>query len=138
MTAFAQLARKIALRERENFAMDGFSDEAAVYLAMLKAGFTRKPKTAPADYARRFAHEKLSLQRHYCVAFALWRRCAQPVCRRQQECRGNANACLKRALDGIPRDRQRRAREAIVAAIPCNIGAPERAARLSMPHDLTD
>jgi hypothetical protein len=63
---------------------------------------------------------------------------AQPVCRRQQERRGNANACLKRALDGIPRDRQRQAREAIVVAIPCNIGAPERAARLSMPHDLTD
>jgi hypothetical protein len=62
MTALAHLARKIALRERENFAMDGFSDEAAVYLAMLKAGFTRKPKTGPADYARRFAREKLLLQ----------------------------------------------------------------------------
>jgi hypothetical protein len=138
MTALAHLARKIALRERENFAVDGFSDEAAVYLAMLKAGFRRKPKTAPADYARRFAREKLLLQRHYCNVFALWRQCARPVCRRQQDCRVDANACLKRALDGIPRDRQRRAREAIVAAIPCNIGAPERAARLSMPRDLTD
>ena len=116
--------------------MDRSNDEIAVYFAMLKAGFKRKPKAGPVEYARRFALEKLSLQRHYCDAFALWRGCGRPACRRQQSCRGDADACLKRALDRVPREVQRRARQNIIAAMPRNIGAPEREARLCMPHDL--
>ena len=116
--------------------MDRSSDDVAVFFAMLKAGFKRKPKASPVDYARRFALEKLSLQRRYCDAFAAWRSCGRPACRRQQSCRGDANACLKRALDRVPREVQRRARQGIVAAMPRNIGAPERAARLCMPADL--
>jgi hypothetical protein len=53
--------------------MDRSSEDVAVYFAMLKAGFRRKPKASPAEYARRLALEKLSLQRHYCEAFALWK-----------------------------------------------------------------
>jgi hypothetical protein len=135
VTAFAQLARKIASRERESLAMDRSNDDFAVYSAMLKAGFKRKAKTSPVAYARRFALEKLALQRRYCEAFALWRSCGHPACRRQRSCRGDANACLKRALDRVPREVQTRAREDIIAAMPRNIGAPERAARLCMPHD---
>jgi hypothetical protein len=116
--------------------MDRSNDDIAVYSAMRKAGFKRKPKASPADYARRFVLEKLSLQRRYCDAFALWRSCGRPACRRQQSCRGDASACLKRALDQVPRDVQKRARKDIIAAMPCNIGAPEREARLCMPHDL--
>jgi hypothetical protein len=116
--------------------MDRSNDEAAVYFAMLKAGFKRKPKASPVEYARRFALEKLALRRRYCEAFALWRRCGQSICRRQQSCRGDANACLKRALDQVPRDVQSRARDDIIAAMPRNIGAPGREARLCMPADL--
>jgi len=111
------------------------NDDFAVYFAMLKAGFERKRKASPVEYARRFAVEKLKLQRRYCDAFALWRSCGQPTCRRRQSCRGDANACLKRALDRVPRDVQRRARQDIIAAMPRNIGAAEREARLCMPHD---
>jgi hypothetical protein len=116
--------------------MDRSSDDVAAYFAMLKAGFRRKPKASPADYARRLALEKLSLQRRYCEALALWKGCSQPRCRRQQSCHGDASACLKRALDRVPRDVQSRARQDIIAAMPHNIGAPEREARLCMPADL--
>jgi hypothetical protein len=118
--------------------MDRSSDDVAVYFAMLKAGYKRKPKVSPVEHARRFALEKLALQRRYCDAFALWRSCGRPACRRQQSCRGDANACLRRALDRVPRDVQSRAREDIIAAMPRNIGAPEREARLCMPADLFD
>jgi hypothetical protein len=116
--------------------MNRSNDAIAVYSAMLKAGFKRKAKADPVEYARRFALEKLALQRRYCDAFALWRNCRHPACHRQQCCRGDANACLKRALDRVPRDVQRRARQRIVAATPRNLGAPEREARLCMPGDL--
>jgi hypothetical protein len=140
VTAFAELVRQAASRDRESLAMDRANDDrsnddVAAYFAMLKAGFKRKPKASPVEYARRFALEKLSLQRRYCDAFALWRSCRRPVCRRQQSCHGDANACLKRALDRVPRDVQRRARQDIIAAMPHNIGAPEREARLCVPAD---
>jgi hypothetical protein len=115
--------------------MNRTNDAAAVYAAMLKAGFKRKPKADPVEYAQRFAVEKLALQRRYCDAFALWQSCEHPACRRRRCCRGDANACLKRALDCVPRDLQRRARQKIIAATPRNLGAPERAARLCMPQD---
>jgi hypothetical protein len=116
-------------------ALNRFNDDFAVYAAMLKAGFKRKAKASPVDHARRFALEKLTLQRRYCDAFALWRSCRRPACRRQQSCRGDANACLKRALDRVPREVQRRTHQDIIAAMPRNIGAPEREARLCMPYD---
>jgi hypothetical protein len=111
------------------------NNDIAVYSAMLKAGFKRKPKADPVQYAQRFAVEKLALQRRYCDAFALWQSCERPACRRRRCCRGDANACLQRALDRVPRDVQRRARQNIIAATPRNLGAPEREARLCMPHD---
>jgi hypothetical protein len=106
-----------------------------VSLAMVKAGLKRKPKLSPVAHARRFAIEKALQQRRYCDAFALWRTCRQKPCRRQQRCGGDANACLHRALDRVPRDLQVRARQKILAATPRNIGAPERAARQCMPRD---
>jgi hypothetical protein len=50
-------------------------------------------------------------------------------------CGGDAKACLKRALDRVPRKIQLQARQDILAATPRNIGAPERAARQCMPYD---
>ena len=117
------------IRLNENF---------AIYFAMLKAGFKRKLKADPVQHARRCAIEKISVQRRYCDAFALWRDCGRPDCRRQRSCRGDANACLQRALDRLPREEQIRARDAMLAATPRNIGAPEREARQSMPYDFYD
>ena len=112
------------------------NDNFAIYLAMAKAGYKRRPKETPVAHARRVAIERLSLQRRYCDAFDQWKNCKHPPCRRQQSCRGDAAACLKRATARVPHDIQRHARERIVAATPHNIGAPEREARLSMPRDL--
>ena len=116
--------------------MDRSNDGFVVYSALLKAGFERKPKVSPVDYARRLTLEKLSLRRRYCDAFALWKSCAQPACRRPRSCRGDANACLKQGLPRVPHDVQWRVRQAILDATPPNMGAPERKARQSMPGDL--
>jgi hypothetical protein len=112
------------------------NDDFTVYFAMLKAGFKRRPKTGPVDHARRVAIEKLSLQRRYCDAFAAWRECKRPDCRRARCCGGNAHACLQRALERVPPDVQRQARQTIAAASPRNTGAPEREARGCMPDEL--
>ena len=95
-----------------------------------------KPKLKPAEYAVRFAIEKALQQRRYCNAFALWRTCRDKKCRRQGACCGDANACLKRSLGGVPHDVQYRVRKTILDATPFNIGAPERKARQCMPCDL--
>ena len=95
-----------------------------------------KPKLKPAEYAERFAIEKALQQRRYCNAFALWRTCRDKRCRRQGACCGDANACLKRGLAGVPYNVQWRVRETILEATPANIGAPERKARQCMPCDL--
>jgi len=115
--------------------MERSNDDLAVSLAMLKAGLKRKPKVSPTEHARRFAVEKALQQRRYCNAFALWRTCRQKSCCRQQSCGGDQNACLKRALDRVPRDVQARTRRDILESTPRNIGAPERAARQCMPRD---
>ena len=111
------------IRLNENF---------AIYFAMLKAGFKRELKADPVQHARRCAIEKISVQRRYCDAFALWRDCGRP------DWRGDANACLQRALDRLPHQEQSRARDAMLAATPRNIGAPEREARQCMPYDFYD
>ena len=110
----------------------------------------RKRKLAPEEYAERFAAEKALQQRRYCDAFKLWRACALKACRRSAACVGDANLCLKRALDmaghspsktgvtalsRIPHTVQWQARQMILSASPANLGAPERAARQCMPLD---
>jgi len=111
------------------------SDDLAVSLATLQAAPERKPKLRPVVYARRFALEKILQRKRYCAAFALWRSCRRKSCRRNQSC-GDMKACLRRALDRVPHQVQWRARQTILDATPANIGAPERAARQCMPHDL--
>jgi hypothetical protein len=108
----------------------------AAAMARALAATTTKPKIPPADFARRLAREKLRLQRRYCDAFALWRRCALKICRRRRACSGDADRCLKRALNGLPHQTQWDARQQILDATPNNIGAPERKARQCMPGDL--
>ncbi len=94
-----------------------------------------KRKLSKTQYAARFAAEKVSQQRRYCDAFALWRQCPLKRCRRNGACRGDPNLCLKGALDRVPRHTQWQARQDILIATPDNIGAPERAARQCMPRD---
>ena len=96
---------------------------------------SRKPKLAPEEYKKRFAAEKAVQQRRYCDAFGEWRACALKSCRRNAACRGDANYCLKRALDRVPHSTQWQARQDILAATPANLGAPERAARQCMPRE---
>jgi hypothetical protein len=99
---------------------------------------SRKPKLTEAQCAARFAAEKARLERHYCDAFAGWRDCRVRRCRRDGACRGDATACLKRALETVPRAVQWQARQDILTATAANIGAPERAARQLMPRDFYD
>jgi hypothetical protein len=106
----------------------------AVSLALSKAG-KRKPKLRAADYAVRFALEKIVQQRRYCDAFALWRSCRRKSCRRHGACSGDADACLRRGLGRVPRHIQWRVRQDILKSTPRNIGAPERKARQYMPGD---
>jgi len=130
------------MKRRINRVMDRDSDhvlardDLTVSLAVLQAAPKTKSKHKPAEYAARFAIEKALQQRRYCNAFALWRNCRSKNCRRRGACCGDANACLKRSLGGVPRNVQYRVRKAILDATPFNIGAPERKARQSMPRDL--
>jgi hypothetical protein len=109
--------------------------EFRVLSAMLKAGLKRKPKLSPVQHAKCMAREAERQQRRYCDAFGLWQTCRLKTCRRQRRCEGDANACLRRALDRVPRHTQVQARAAILKATPPNIGAPEREARQRMPRD---
>jgi hypothetical protein len=97
-----------------------------------------KPKLTTVGYAERFEAETVRQQRRFCDAFEAWRRCKDKACRRDGTCRGEARACLRRALDTVPREVQRRVREDILAATPKNLGGPERAVRLCMPLDFYD
>ncbi len=92
---------------------------------------------AQLKYATRFGAEKARQQRRYCDAFGLWRSCHFGPCLRSRRCRGDADACLAKAIarDRVPHREQSRARQTILNATPRNIGAPERAARQCMPID---
>jgi hypothetical protein len=95
----------------------------------------RKPNLTADQYAARFKAERARQVRRYCDAFELWRRCMTRLCRRNNACRGDAHACLACAIDVVPHAIQWRTRQDMLAAMPQNIGAPERAARLCMPRD---
>lgn len=68
----------------------------------------KKPKpeaiASHLKYAARFDAEKTLQQRRYCDAFALWRSCHFGPCLRTRRCRGDADACLAKAvaLDRVP------------------------------------
>ena len=106
-----------------------------VLTAMLKAGLKHKRKLKPVAYAKRLATELTAQRRRYCNAFELWRACRRKSCKRHRTCSGDPTACLARGIGRIPREQQVQARDAIVAATPHNIGAPEREARQSTPLD---
>jgi len=97
-----------------------------------------KPKLTAALYTDRFEAEKVLQQRRYCDAFKLWQSCGLKPCGRDRTCRGDLSRCLRSALDTVPRQVQWRAQQDILAAMPRNIGGPERQARLCLPRDFYD
>ena len=88
------------------------------------------------QFAARFDAEKAKLARDYCNIFKFWRTCPFKHCRRARTCSGDANACLKRRENEVPRDIQWQARQQILAATPANAGPPERTAREFLPGGL--
>jgi hypothetical protein len=90
------------------------------------------------EFRARFEAEKRKVQRHYCTLFRFWRSCATGHCRKARACRGDADSCLKRAVDTIPREAQFQARQKLLEKTPRNIAAPEHAARGHMPNALAD
>jgi hypothetical protein len=99
----------------------------------------RLPKQMTAGaYMARFRAEKILLQRHYCAAFGFWRSCPGKRCRRARTCVGDAPACLKRNVTGVPREAQFDARQRLLESTPANIGAPERFARQHLASGLCD
>jgi hypothetical protein len=115
---------------------DRINDSAAVYGAMLQAGFTRKkPKLSAADFARRYGREAAVQQRRYCNAFALWRTCPKNRCRRARSCLGYVTDCLKRAFRTVPPYLHTQVRRELLQGVPRNISAAERKARGNLPED---
>jgi hypothetical protein len=74
----------------------------------------------------RFAAEKAALALSYCNLFKFWRDCHDKRSRRHRRCCGNADECLKRRADEIPRQQQFGARQAVMTATPKNAGPAER------------
>ncbi len=115
---------------------DRINKNAAVYGAMLQAGFTnKKPKLSAADFARRYGREAAAQQRRYCNAFALWRTCPKKRCGRARSCLGYVTDCLKRAFRTVPPRRHVQVRQELLHNVPRNISAAERKARQNLPED---
>jgi hypothetical protein len=97
----------------------------------------RLPRAMSArEYEMRYRAEVKALRRHYCSVFAFWTWCGNKPCRRARACAGDALACLKRHGLELSNTEQFNARQKVLVATPRNIGAPERAARQTMPWGL--
>lgn len=90
------------------------------------------------EFRARFDAAKAEVQRHYCTLFGFWRSCRLKLCRRQNGCRGDAHACLKRSVGQVPRHAQFAARASVLRTAPRNLPAPEHAARQLMPDSFDD
>jgi hypothetical protein len=115
---------------------DRINDNAAVFGAMLQAGFAKqKPKLSAAEFARRYGREAAAQQRRYCNAFELWRTCPKGRCRRARRCLGYVTDCLKRAFAAVHPRTHVQVQQQLLRGVPRNISAPERKARQSLPED---
>jgi hypothetical protein len=59
--------------------------------------------------------------RLYCDALHLWRRCAQPTCRRHRHCLGEPTSCFVRGLPTVPPARRLEAQKEVIAGGPRRI-----------------
>jgi hypothetical protein len=115
---------------------DRINENAAVYGAMLKAGFAKKkPKLSEAEFARRYGREAAAQQRRYCNAFALWRTCPRKRCGRARRCLGYVTDCLKRAFRDVHPRLHGQVQRQLMQGVPRNINAAERKARQNLPED---
>jgi hypothetical protein len=115
---------------------DRINENAAVYGAMLQAGFAKKkPKLSEAEFARRYGREAAAQQRRYCNAFALWRTCPRKRCGRARRCLGYVTDCLKRAFRDVHPRLHGQVQRKLMQGVPRNINAAERKARQNLPED---
>ena len=77
--------------------------------------------------------EMESVQRYYCTQFRFWLFCRFAPCRRARACKGDADACLKRSVDQLPREEIWQTREKLLEATPRHFGAVERKVRQTWP-----
>lgn len=112
----------------------------------LRAKFRAQAKAAKAGTKRakvlkrivdlgRIYDETESVQRYYCTQFRFWRFCPFPPCRRARACKGDADACLKRSVDQVPRHEISQARQKLLEATPRHFGALERNIRQMWPAE---
>jgi hypothetical protein len=75
------------------------------------------------------------VQRNYCTEFRFWRFCRLPPCRRARACKGDADACLKKSLDAVPRQEIWQTRQKLLNATPRHSGSVERRVRQTWPTE---
>lgn len=64
---------------------------------------------------------RAAVQRLYCDVLELWRACKTPRCKRHRRCGGDAQACLRRGVKGVPQHRLNDAQAAVLAGGPRRI-----------------
>jgi hypothetical protein len=87
------------------------------------------------DYLNRRGDERKQVQRYYCTEFRLWRFCGLKQCQRARACEGDADACLKRSVWGVPPTERWQARLKLLEATPRHIGKAELEVRKTEPTE---
>jgi len=90
---------------------------------------------SPEEWQARFNAAAAAAQREYCNIFALWRDCANGLCRKVRACRGDQHACLRRGICTVPYEIQHEARAHVIAATPADADIFERTARQFSPAE---
>ena len=100
-----------------------------------KAGTMRAKILTQIDDLQRVYAQTAWVQRYYCTQFRFWRFCPFPPCRRACACKGDADACLKRSVDQVPRHEVLQTREKLLEATPLHFAAVERKVRQTWPTE---
>jgi hypothetical protein len=100
-----------------------------------KAGTKRAKVLKRIVDLQRIYAETAWMQRYYCTEFRFWRFCRFAPCRRARACKGDADACLKRSVDQLPRHEILQTRQKLLEATPRHFGAVEFEVRKTWPTD---
>ncbi len=100
-----------------------------------KAGTMRTKVLKRIDELERLYAETAWVQRYYCTQFRFWRLCRFAPWRRARACKGDADACLKRSVDQVPRHEIWQTRQKLLEATPRHFGVVERKVRQTWPSD---
>jgi hypothetical protein len=91
---------------------------------------SRKKKAEQPPFLKRRTFEQgraqvdaahVATSRLYCDALHLWRRCAQPACRRHRHCLGEPTGCFVRGLPVMSPARRLEAQKEVIAGGPRRI-----------------